>query len=217
MSMTVTDGDWTKDLQLDLRPHARVTPTPAQTIPADAVDFAQQCLHFTPDAIQAKILRSPSPRIMLCMGRRSGKTYAVAARAAHFALPHPNSENLIFSSSQRQADILLRLIRGFLSKLSIRLLSAGGGTPSLRLPNGAIFVSLPPRPNTIVGFTPSLIILDEASRIPDELYFAVSPMLGLHEPSIILLSTPNGRRGFFYENWISGDPDWARFLAPTTE
>ena len=32
-----------------------------------------------------------------------------------------------------------------------------------------------------------------------------------------LLSTPNGRQGFFYEEWSGDDPDWVRIQVPATE
>src|SRR5947209_5924469 len=134
MPMNGTNTNWTGNLQLDLCPEAKVTPTLAQTIPADAADFAQECLHFTPDAIQANILRSPSRRIILCMGRRSGKTYVVAARAVHFALTHPNTQSLLFSGSQRQSDIVLHNIRDFLAMLSTPLRGDGSNKQSLLLP-----------------------------------------------------------------------------------
>jgi len=66
----------------------------------------------------------------------------------------------------------------------------------------------------------SLIIIDEASRVPDQLYGAVTPMLMVSRASglggrIGLLSTPFGKRGFFYEEWIAGR--YKRFRAPWTE
>jgi hypothetical protein len=76
---------------------------------------------------------------------------------------------------------------------------------------------LPPDPDTTIGFTPDLLILDEASRIPDALYNAASPMLAYNDPTLILLSTPAGRRGFFYREWTCGDPLWQRFHARASE
>ncbi len=185
-------------------------------VPADPVSFATSCLDFSPDPIQGSILRSQARRIILCMGRRAGKTFTVSTRALHFALTHPGSETLIFSRSQRQANILLWNIRRFLSRLEIRRSGDGMNPDSLLLPNGARILSLPPESDNILGFTPDLLILDEAARIPDALYFAVSPMLALNNPTLILLSTPNGRRGFFYREWASSR-NWERFFAPSEQ
>src|SRR5581483_1753725 len=183
----------------------------------DPLQFVTTTLGFTPDPVQASVLCDASKRIILCMGRRCGKTFIVSARALHFALTHPFSDTLLISRSQRQANILLGIIHRFLAKLSIRRRSDGLNPHSLVLPNGARILSLPPVADTVVGFTPDLLVLDEASRIPDSLYAAVSPMLAYNDPTLILLSTPNGRRGFFYREWTSTDSEWQRFLSPSTE
>src|SRR5262249_38663787 len=55
----------------------------------------------------------------------------------------------------------------------------------------------------------NLIILDEASRVEDELLGGITPMLATTNGSLIALTTPAGKRGWFYEQWISAD-DWTR-------
>ena len=56
----------------------------------------------------------------------------------------------------------------------------------------------------MVGFTPSLIVIDEASRVSDDLYKSVRPMLALGA-ELVVLSTPFGRRGWFFELWDAPD------------
>jgi hypothetical protein len=55
-----------------------------------------------------------------------------------------------------------------------------------------------------------LLILDEASRIDDALYYSVRPMLAVSDGSLMMLSTPWGKRGVFFEEW-TGDGDWDRY------
>ena len=45
----------------------------------------------------------------------------------------------------------------------------------------------------------------------DELYFAVRPMLAVSGGALIMLSTPYGQRGIFYEEWTGGSGEWQRF------
>ena len=72
-------------------------------------------------------------------------------------------------------------------------------------------VALPGKEATIRGFSGvSLLIVDEASRVPDELYQAVRPMLAVSGGDILLLSTPFGKRGFFHHEWTEGGADWHR-------
>jgi hypothetical protein len=57
------------------------------------------------------------------------------------------------------------------------------------------------------------LIIDEAARVPDELYYAVRPMLAASDGRIICLSTPYGRVGFFYDAWNSPTEEWERISA----
>jgi phage FluMu gp28-like protein len=71
---------------------------------------------------------------------------------------------------------------------------------------------------TIRGFSAvSLLLVDEAAWVSDELYRAIRPMLAVSDGTLWLMSTPNGKRGFFYETGEHGGPEWERFRAPATE
>ncbi len=50
--------------------------------------------------------------------------------------------------------------------------------------------------------------------MPDDLYRAVRPMLAVSNGRLICLSTPYGRRGFFYQAWANGGDDWQRIEIP---
>ena len=62
----------------------------------------------------------------------------------------------------------------------------------------------------------SLLILDEAARVDDALYHAVRPMLAVSGGALMMLSTPFGRRGVFYEEWVDGE-GWERYEIPATQ
>jgi hypothetical protein len=82
---------------------------------------------------------------------------------------------------------------------------------SLLYPNGSRIVGLPGNEETIRGYSAvSLLLVDEASRVPDDLYLAVRPMLTVSEGALWLMSTPNGKRGFFWEAWERGGPEWEK-------
>jgi hypothetical protein len=49
------------------------------------------------------------------------------------------------------------------------------------------------------------LIIDEASRIEDSLISAVTPMLATTDGDLIALTTPFGRRGWFYDQWRNGE------------
>ena len=79
------------------------------------------------------------------------------------------------------------------------------------LANGSRIVSLPGDEKNIRGFSGvSLLIVDEASRVDDALYYAVRPMLAVSQGRMVCLSTPFGKRGWFYDAWAGGD-SWDRY------
>jgi Terminase large subunit, T4likevirus-type, N-terminal len=78
-------------------------------------------------------------------------------------------------------------------------------------------VALPGTDKTIRGFSgASLLIVDEASRVADELYFAVRPMLAVSGGSLMMLSTPHGKRGVFFEEWTDSR-GWERYEVKAEE
>ena len=86
-----------------------------------------------------------------------------------------------------------------LRKLGVRV----KGT-SLELPNGSRIVGLPANDDTVRGYSgATMLLIDEAARVPDAMYAAVKPMLATTSGEMWLMSTPHGKRGFFYkERWI---------------
>jgi hypothetical protein len=80
----------------------------------------------------------------------------------------------------------------------------------LELANGSRIVSLPGEEGTIRGYSGvALLVIDEAARVTDELYAAVRPMLAVSRGRLVALSTPFGKRGWFFEEW-QGANDWER-------
>src|SRR6185369_6360406 len=71
-------------------------------------------------------------------------------------------------------------------------------------------IALPENERTIRGYSgAALLVVDEASRVSDALYASVRPMLAVSRGRLVVLSTPFGKRGFFFEEW-SSDRAWER-------
>ena len=84
------------------------------------------------------------------------------------------------------------------------------GTHELRPTNGSRVISLPGNEGGIRGYSGvALLVIDEAARVPDALYCSVRPMLAVSGGALVALSTPFGKRGWFFEEW-SGGNDWRR-------
>lgn len=186
-----------------------MTPSERLKMSLDPVRLARAC-GFEPDEWQAQLLRSNARQILLCCTRQAGKSTATALLSVWTAIFRPGLI-LLVSPSQRQSGELFRKVKELLKTLGETI----GEESALRLElsNGSRIVSLPGDANTIRGYSkPQLVIIDEAAFIPDDLLAAVRPMLATTEQGhLILLSTPNGKRGAFYEAWEQGGDDWQRF------
>jgi hypothetical protein len=84
-------------------------------------------------------------------------------------------------------------------------------------------MTLPGSERTIRGFSGvDLLILDEAARVEDSLYHAVRPMLAVSGGSMMMMSTPFGKRGVFYDVWqdalAADEPGgWERYRVEARE
>ena len=87
----------------------------------------------------------------------------------------------------------------------------------MELTTGSRIIALPGSETTIRSYSGvRLLIVDEASRVPDDVYIAVRPMVAVSGGRIVLLSTPHSKRGFFYDVWQHGSAVWHREEIPAT-
>ncbi len=183
----------------------------------DSVGFARAA-GLVPDPWQEELLRSKAPRVLINASRQSGKSTTTALLALYQALRHKDSLVLVMAPSLRQSQEFFLKVGEFHSNLGQPLKAFGLRKLSMELTNGSRIVSLPGTERTIRGFSGvSLLILDEAARIEDELYLSVRPMLAVSGGRLIMLSTPWGRRGVFYEEYIEKPSEsWERYEVPAT-
>jgi hypothetical protein len=204
-------------------------------------------LGIVADPWQRELIESTGAQTLVLASRQTGKSSASAACALTEALLNPPAEVLVISRAQRQSAEVLRKCRDFYYGLKGERIRRRHWRPtsvapeveavklrgiredeeaisdaqlSMEFTNGSRIISLPGSPDTIVGFSAiSLLILDEAARIKDDLYALVRPMLAVSGGRLIALSTPFGRRGWFHAAWtrcdearLRGLPEpWLRF------
>lgn len=175
----------------------------------DPAAFAIDALDFRPDAWQHRVLRWTGKRLLLNCSRQSGKSTTTAVLALHQAVYYPVSLILLVSPSIRQSGELFRKVVNFHEMLD-EPKPEESNKLSMTLSNGSRIVSLPSSEATVRGFSgAALIIEDEASRVPDDLYRAMRPMLAVSGGRLVLMSTPFGKRGHFFDEWAQG-PGWER-------
>jgi hypothetical protein len=163
------------------------------------------------------LLRSSSNRVLLNCCRQSGKATISSVIALHRALYYPGSLILCLAPALRQSQELFGKIASFYRDLGRPIPPQGERKLSLELENGSRIVTLPGSEKTIRGFSgAALLIVDEASRVADELYFAVRPMLAVSGGALMMLTTPYGKRGAFHEEWTGGY-GWDRYEVPARD
>jgi len=166
--------------------------------------------NLQPDAWQAALLRASADRILLLCARQTGKSTTTAVLALHEAIYHPPALILLLASTQRQSSELFKRLSGLYQAMGAPVPVDQESALRLELANGSRIVSLPGKEGTVRGFSGvALLVIDEAARVSDELYYAVRPMLAVSGGRLIALSTPFGRRGWFFEEWES-DRAWHR-------
>jgi len=164
-----------------------------------------QNIHWDP--WQKEFLKVKGNKI-LCTGRQVGKSTICAKDAGDYALTHNNKTILMIAPTERQAyELFDKTINYILSKRNKSIIKSPLNTNLTKtkcvLKSGTRILCLPSGTSGsgIRGYTIHRLYADEASRIPDEVWTAVTPMLLTTAGSIIMLSTPWGKQGYFWETW----------------
>lgn len=189
--------------------------------------FAHHFLNLTPYRYQHMILRKyrrntkkklNNDRIIICKSRQIGISICLAALAIWYAATgvcktgaHKNTKVGIISRSDDQAKKLMREIQTFTmnGKHGLPdLVDTGNKTPftkkEFHFKGGVIKCFAPTR--AAAGESFDLLILDEASFVDDEvLSEALEPTVSAVNGKIVLSSTPNGQKGFFWELFDPND------------
>lgn len=167
----------------------------------------------TPDPWQKDVMFSISAmgedNILLC-SRQVGKTEAISA-CGYLRACLGGFVLIITPSDDQSKEFLERLLKHHHRHNLVRT-SSDPTKHELRTETGGRILALPNNERTVRVYSAvDMLILDEASRIPDNLYGAVRPMLSVSKGQTILLSTPFGKRGFFYRAWNGqGASSWKR-------
>ncbi|MEM4104653.1 MAG: terminase large subunit [Thermoplasmatales archaeon] len=168
--------------------------------------FAIKILNFTPTKYQAQILEDDAERIMIIGARQIGKSTILSIKAIWRALTHNNEEILILAPTFRQAQIVFNKVYEMINKNEfLRRHTKKLTMNEIRLDNDSVIRCLPAGNEGmfIRGYSATVVMFDEASLIPDEIYVAVQPSLAVRGAQIIMSGTPYGKRGFMWEIYKS--------------
>ena len=180
---------------------APISPTKLMACRLDPV-LAETDPDYVPDKWQKALLRSQDKNILILCSRQAGKSTTAGRVARSRAVFHEKSLVLLLSPSLRQSSELFR-------KFLTAYLPFRDAVPPIResalqieLTNGSRVIALPGAEDTVRGYSAvDVLIIDEASKVDDYLYKAVRPMLAVSGGQMIALTTPFGKRGWFFDAW----------------
>ena len=179
---------------------------------AIALDFGLvlEAVGHDPDPWLLEFLRSDHPRVILNCGRQTGKTNAAAALCACTALYRPPSLTLLISPSQRTSAEIMTRVRWFMREFGVEASATEQESAlSLALRNQSRVIALPGTETGARGWSPDLIILDEAARCEPATFTALRPALAATGGRLVMMSTPHTMTDPFAEVW-HGQGDWLR-------
>lgn len=155
---------------------------------------------------------------LLLVTRQGGKGMVASLLALAALLDDAGSTTIIIARSDRQSKRLLRRIKRLYRSLSDVPPAVVDSQYTLELRNGSELLALPGSEETIRGIEAvDLLIVDEAALVPDDLFAAVYPMLATTNGRCVAMTTPRGKRGWFWVEWESGGPTWHRAKVTATE
>jgi hypothetical protein len=160
------------------------------------------------DDWQKEVLKTKG-NLVLCTGRQIGKTQIMSIKAAKRLLSK-KCQIIIASLTEDQAQLIISMILNYLEATSPNMIRQGKLKPTkskIQLKNGSVAISRPVgiTGDSIRGFTGDVLIVDEASRMPEAVWAAAKPTLLTTAGELWLCSTPFGRKGYFYQCYQNTD------------
>jgi len=180
------------------------------------------------DNWQKEILKAEGD-ILVNTGRQVGKTMTFSHKIANYLLAHANSQVIVVSLTEDQAQLIIIMILDFLQKNYKNYIQKGKNKPTksrVWLKNKAHVISRPVgnTGDAVRGFTGDILYIDEASGMPELMWKAAMPTLATTGGQIWMSSTPRGKfigstskKNFFFKSWENQEDRWKVFNISTPE
>lgn len=157
-------------------------------------------------------------RIILNCSRQSGKSTISAILGLHESIYRKPSFGMAIAPSQDQSGELMMKFDEF--RQAVELTSEYLDTDTklaVKFANGNRFIARPGSAKTSRGKSAvTLLLEDEAAWVDDLLKRSVSPMLAVSGGRYIMMSTPFGKRGHFFETWTKAK-GWKKIKIDATQ
>lgn len=175
---------------------------------------------YTPHSGQSQIhqwlLDNPKCKyLMLSCGRRFGKSLAMLNQALYYALSTPNEKIIFLCPVWSLCEELFEILYNSLGDDFYYYLSRKGNKAvnisklQFKFSNGSTiqFFSFN-KPESLRGLSATRIFIDEAAIMTDDVFQAIVKPIASLAKSLIALSTPRGKIGWFYKLFTYGQNDY---------
>jgi hypothetical protein len=171
-------------------------------------------LGFPPFDWQRDILDSDATRKLILGCRQAGKSTVFSGKLCHKAKYKSESLGILLAPTMTQSGEDVEKVKTFISHDTTFPAVVRFSDSQIKLISGSRILVVPATEASARGYSkPDMLLLDEASRIEDEVYQSgIRPML-TDNPGCELaaISTPHGKTGFFFRAWHRPDI-WQRYL-----
>lgn len=170
-------------------------------------------LGIEPYTWQRALLSSPHKRLHVNGARQAGKSTIISSKPCWRARFYPGSLSVVLAATEKQAVEDMERIKSFMAADTDYPEIKRTSDALIELDNKSRILVVPATEKAARGYSsPDIIMLDEDSRIPDEVYQSgVRPMLTHNQKcQMIAISTPNGHTGHFAR--ASRSEHWERYI-----
>lgn len=159
------------------------------------------------DKWQEEILKTKG-NIAVVAPRQVGKSTIIAKLASDFIKNNYNKSVIIGAAVERQELLIFLKI---LNQIDKKFIVGRSTLNFVKLTNGCTINCVPIGDTGlgVRGFTADMVIIDEAAFVRPVAWEAIFPLTANTGGPLILLSTPHGREGFFYDCFE--DPKFTKF------
>jgi phage FluMu gp28-like protein len=188
--------------------------------------FVEKIIGVEPFDYQKDFMDEDSRKKLFVAGRQVGKSRTCAWLALHKAITTSNSMVLLTAKSQRQASELFNQVKKELgnaeenNQITEDEFGVSRDTRTeINFDNRSRIKVVPIGRDgeNVRTYTADMIIVDEAAFINEEIFQQVlSPMLAVTDGDFIIISTPYGKQGFFWNKW-SKENNWFTKQVPSWE
>lgn len=144
--------------------------------------------------------------------RQPGKSTITGVKTLWKAKSALGSLSLITCPAKDQSKELMHKIDGFIAMdPRLPMLVHDGAFEKAWITRSRI-LALPGTERSVRSYSkPQTIVIDEAARVDDRTIFALRPMMIRADTELIVLSTPQGKRGYFWRQWSKGK-GWKKIM-----